>query len=416
MVQDNVGRYNNAHPESNVVLASVPQETYGDDVITRFSSGVPTDLLWSDVPYQFVFEPAGWIVPTEEIFPEVTKYKPDITKGYLPGFLDKNGKMTGLAYYGDYTCYLNNDEILSQAGISEPAKSWDDIITHSQTIQQKVPAVKFPLAAFFASYGFWQTFYNFLYGIGGKDSAMFDKDNNPIFNTPGGPTFKTIRWLVDAVNKYKVMTPDTINYDDPTISNAMGAGTHAYVWEPRYDFIGTNSPPQKKAGHIKQRLNPGSGYTSCWMRPYNMTTYNQKRGQDTMQKQWNFQQYMGGKTDSKFNPDFNNGVYNVSKRIAIELAVGFTYDSLWNDPDVVKAYNSFGDINIMKQQAQQCVLHQTDGLTTYWTKWSGGFGQGPARTAISALILGQKGTTDDDIMNVLNDLAAQWNKLKSSSS
>src|SRR6267378_3071999 len=26
MVQDNVGRYNNAHPESNVVLASVPQE------------------------------------------------------------------------------------------------------------------------------------------------------------------------------------------------------------------------------------------------------------------------------------------------------------------------------------------------------------------------------------------------------
>ena len=55
MVQDNVARYNAAHPESNVVLSSVPQETYGDDVISRFSSAVPTDILYSDVNYQILF-------------------------------------------------------------------------------------------------------------------------------------------------------------------------------------------------------------------------------------------------------------------------------------------------------------------------------------------------------------------------
>ena len=415
MVQDNVGRYNAAHPESNIVLSSVPQETYGDDVIARFSSNVPTDLLYSDVNYQILFEPAGWIAPTEDYFPEITRYKDDFSKGYLPGFLNKDGKMYGLSYYGDYTCYLFNDRILSQAGISAPAKTWDEVITHAQQIQQKVPGVKFPLAAFFGSYGFWQTFYNFMQGIGGPDAKFFDKDLNPTFNTPGGPVFKTIRWLVDAITKFKVMTPDTVNYDDPTCANTMGAGTHAYMWEPRYDFIGTNTAPQKEAGHIKQALNPGSGYASCWARPYNMTTYNVKRGKDAMQAQWNFQEYFGGKSDDKLNPDFSNGTYRVAKRIAIDLAVGFVYDSLWDDPEVINAYNSFGDINIMKAQAQKIILHQTDGLTKYWTKWSGGFVQGPARTAITALMLGQKPTKDDDIMNVLDDLAKQWNDLKASS-
>jgi len=212
-----------------------------------------------------------------------------------------------------------------------------------------------------------------------------------------------------------VMTPDTVNYDDPTCANTMGAGTHAYMWEPRYDFIGTNTSPQKEAGNIKQALNPGSGYASCWMRPYNMTTSNVKRGKDAMQAQWSFQQYFGGKTDDKFNGDYANGAYRVAKRIATDLAVGFVYDPLWSDPDVVKAYNSFGDINIMKDQAQKIVLHQTDGLTKYWTKWSGGFVQGPARTTITALMLGQKPNTDNDIMNALADLAKQWNDLKASS-
>ncbi|TLY05157.1 MAG: carbohydrate ABC transporter substrate-binding protein [Thaumarchaeota archaeon] len=415
MVQDNVARYNAAHPESNVVLSSVPQETYGDDVISRFSSAVPTDILYSDVNYQILFEPAGWIAPAQDYFPEITKYKADITPGYLPGFLNKAGKMYGLSYYGDYTCYLYNSRILSQAGITAPAQTWDDVITHAQQIQQKVPSVKFPLAAFFGSYGFWQTFYNFMQGINGPNAAFFDKDLNPIFDTPGGPVFKTIRWLVDAINKYKVMTPDTVNYDDPTCANTMGAGTHAYMWEPRYDFIGTNTSPQKEAGNIKQALNPGSGYASCWMRPYNMTTSNVKRGKDAMQAQWSFQQYFGGKTDDKFNGDYANGAYRVAKRIATDLAVGFVYDPLWSDPDVVKAYNSFGDINIMKDQAQKIVLHQTDGLTKYWTKWSGGFVQGPARTTITALMLGQKPNTDNDIMNALADLAKQWNDLKASS-
>ncbi len=418
MVQDNVALYNTKHPESNVVISSVPQETYGADVIARLSSGVATDVLYADVNYQVVTEPAGWTIGTEEYFPEITKYKADIAPGYLPGFINKKGKMTGLAYYGDYTCFLYNDQILSQAGIDHPAKDWDEVITHAQQIQQKVPSVKFPLAAFFGSYGHWQTTYNFLYGIGGANAAFFDKDNNPTFDTPGGPVFKTLRWLVDAINKYKVMTPDTINYDDPTCANTMGAGTHAYMWEPRYDFIGTNTSPQKMAGHIKQALNPGTGYASSWLRPYNMTTYNVKRGQDAMQKQWNFQQYMGGKTDDKFSPDFSNGTYKVSKRIATDLAVGFVYNSLWSDPDVIKAYNSFGDVNIMKAQNDKLTLHQTDGLTSYWTKWSGGLtaAASGAHAVMQQLMLGQNGTSDDVIMSALSDLAKQWNQLKASSS
>src|SRR5437870_11890809 len=132
--------------------------------------------------------------------------------------------MYGLSYYGDYTCYLYNNRILSLAGITAPAQTWDDVIAHAQQIQQKVPAVKSPLAAFFGSYGFCQTFYHFMQGINGPNATFFDKDLNPIFNTPGGAVFKTNSWLHDTINKYKVMTTDTINYEDPTCANTMRAG------------------------------------------------------------------------------------------------------------------------------------------------------------------------------------------------
>jgi len=412
LVKDNVDWFNREYPEYNVRLTDAAQETYRDACIARFVGNVQTDLIYSSTEWQTEYERAGWIAMREDYNKECLEYKDDISPGYWPGFLSTEGKMTGLAYYGDYTCYLYNQKHLEAAGIDEPSATWEDVVDDCKKFQAKGIS-KYPIAAFFGSYGFWATLYTFIAAINPpQERYLFDADNNPVFVDEDGPLFETCRWIVDAIHKHKIMSQATVPYTDPDCINTMGAGTHSIMLEPRYDFGATNDPSMAEYPNIKQAMMPGTEYTCCWLRPYNLPIMNVERGDDAIEAAWKLEVFFGGKTDEELEPDHKNGDYKVCKRIAIEKAVGFPYKSLWNDPDVVEAYNKFGDIDIMKKQADKAYLHQVDGeQVPWWGKWSGGWGSGFARSQLEGLFMGQSGTSDSDIMKVLQAIEDKWKEL-----
>jgi multiple sugar transport system substrate-binding protein len=161
MIQDNVNKFNAKHPDIDVHMTDVAQETYCEGALARMLGNVPTDVMYADVSQQVAFEAAGYVVPTEDYFPEIRKYEKDFTKGYWPGVVNKEGKMIGLQYYGDYTGLWYNPRHLQKAGIHEPPKTWEDLLDQCLKMKQKGIA-EFPCGAFFGSYGFWQTLYALL--------------------------------------------------------------------------------------------------------------------------------------------------------------------------------------------------------------------------------------------------------------
>jgi len=420
LVEDHVNKFMSKHPDINVKLSDIAQETYREGLITRFTAGTPTDLCYSSVEYQREFEEAGWIAPVEDYFPEIKKYLPDIA--FRPAIMSKEGKILGLLYYADNTNFLFNKKHLDAIGEEIPQTksiSWDELREIALKIK-KAGVVDYPMAAFFGSYGFWQTIYTFIVGMSkpiDKEGLhyLFDEDLNPVMDKDS-PLFTALRWLVDVINVDKTFTPASINYGDPDMINNTGSGMHSLVWMPTYDFAPTNHPGQKEYGNIFQAINPGTGVASAWARPYNVTRYNLNREESARVACHKLHMFFGGKTDENYEPvsdPLKEGEYRVNKRIFIEKGVPTPYLSLLEDPEYVGAYKQFGQPEIALEQLKKTHVHQVDGETVpWWGEWSGGWGLGFARVQLNALLLGQKGTSDSDILNVLNTIASKWKELK----
>ncbi|MCS4540692.1 MAG: extracellular solute-binding protein, partial [Thaumarchaeota archaeon] len=74
LVQDNVKKFMGTHPDINVKLSDIAQETYREGLISKFTGGNTPDLLYSSTEWQTEFEFAGWVMPSEDLYPEVKKY------------------------------------------------------------------------------------------------------------------------------------------------------------------------------------------------------------------------------------------------------------------------------------------------------------------------------------------------------
>jgi ABC-type glycerol-3-phosphate transport system substrate-binding protein len=74
---------------------------------------------------------------------------------------------------------------------------------------------------------------------------------------------------------------------------------------------------------------------------YNMTKMAVDRGKDVIDACWKFIEYFAGKYE---------GEYRVAERWAVEKGLGFGIMSLFDDPDVQKAFASFIDPAVLKEQ------------------------------------------------------------------
>jgi len=106
---------------------------------------------------------------------------------------------------------------------------------------------------------------------------------------------------------------------------------------------------------------------------------------------WKFLEYFGGKTD---------GEYQVVKRWAVENGLGFGQLPLFNDSDVQDAFNAWGDVNLLQEQAK--LARSKEGLTPFYGTWDVF-----ARAELHKAYLGQ-----ESAMEALNNMAAKWNELK----
>jgi multiple sugar transport system substrate-binding protein len=355
-VQDNVKKFTDLNPKVKITFQDFPWFSYHDAMVARFAGGNYPDLCYSADFFTEEWASAGWIVPFDDHAPDLLKYQKDFTDYALKGMTFK-GKLYGLPYYADLMTFFYNAEMAKQAGYDKVPATWDDVSDMAIAIKQKGLA-NFPVNIPLTKSDTWtlEIVYAMTYGEGG---AMFDQNNEPVFNKPGSEAERVLQWLHDAVHVQKIMDPAVLELAEADTVKSLGQGASAATVLAKYNLAAANTNPGPTKGQFKLALMPGKSHaTMGFSRSYALTKGAVEKGKDAVAGATKFLDYFGGKTDD---------VYVVQKRWALDKGLGFAVLPLYDDPQVAASINQWGNVALEKEQA---TLAQTkQALTTWWNAW-----------------------------------------------
>lgn len=372
---------------------NTPGSKYHDTLVVKFSGKAPLDVLYMIDGHIAEFVEAGWLYPIDE-FPRVDEYKKDFI-GPTSEALTYNGKLYGLPYYVGHMAFLYNEEYLEKAGISAPPKTWDEVLQQSLQIKSK-GVQEYPFLQFLKA-DFWmgEMLYTMMYSRGG---GVVDKNYNPVnYAQKDSAAAQTIQWLIDGVNKHKIIQPGYMELNEVAALKAFSIGKGAFTILPNYRLRAANEPKSSQvAGKVKMALMPTAGgaepYVCGWTRSYSMTALAAK-DPERKAMAWKMVDFLGGKDKT--------GTYRTAKKWFTEFGLGFGHASLFKDPDVVAAANKWGEAGLFEKQMK--LSKPKDGQKAIWyAEWDQYM-----RPRIHKALLGQA-----DSVGTLKTLAKQWMKLK----
>jgi len=184
-----------------------------------------------------------------------------------------------------------------------------------------------------------------VYSSGGE---FFDEKGNPVFNKEGSVAHKMLSWLVDAINKHKIVSrtcfelyrdADCVEY--MTYEKAAFASSYAHALQqkmlPRYPeevrpFIKLAPYPQLKEAAAKG-LEPT---TMSYTRMYVITSHSPRKDDA-----WKLVEFLGGKD--------KHGEYLIAKRWYMNYGNFFCVESLWEDEEIMTYTNEFFDADLLRK-------------------------------------------------------------------
>jgi len=375
-----------------VAYTNSPYAQYRESMITKFVGGAPVDTLWVSDSWLPEWADAGWLAPVDQ-------YKSLVDNSDVDQFcvdsMTYKGKQYGNTYYSDYMAFLYNAEMLEKAGIKAPPTTWAEVVDQSKIIKDKGLS-QWPVLISMAQESWLIEFMTaMVYSSGGR---FVDDKGNAVMKDPEGGAVVALRWLVDAVQKHKILSPSCVETGELAVLKSFSSGEHAFTLIPKYRLRTLNDPAQSKiARNAKIALMPkgekGSHATVGWMRFYGMTPRAQAdatRAADTVK----LMDWFGGKAD---------GEYKFQKMVFKDIGSGFGVKSLFNDPEIRAGYAAFGDVDLISQQ--QSLARRKDVVTPWFGEWNDANG-----TAWQQAIMGKV-----TVEQALNTSAAKWSELKKQS-
>jgi multiple sugar transport system substrate-binding protein len=356
-------------------------------MVNRFRSKTPTDVAYNGGNWLEEFAAAGWVVPLEDHFSWVRDYESKV-QPFAWQDMTYDGKVYGLPYYADTITFMYNEKALTDAGISAPPQTWEEVTEQSLTL--KAAGMEFPFVYEFANTlpNVSEAFASMVFGRGGE---LIDEQKNPLWTDPASPAALQLKWLVEAKNTHQILT---IQPHEVDIANAMNTGQHAFTVMFNYNLAALNNAATSAlAGQFKLGLMPGETH-ECYgfAKFYNMTQMAMERGQETIDAVGSFVQYFAGETA--------DGQYPVAKRWAVEQGLGFGQTPLLEDQDVIDAYSKWVDMDVWREQLG---LARARRQAVWYGIWSETFHP----------LLGRALNNEISADQALEDAATAWNDLKS---
>jgi multiple sugar transport system substrate-binding protein len=373
-----------------VDYSNTPWANYRETLVTKFVANAPIDTLWVSDSWLPEWADAGWLAPIDD-HKELTQYNGDVTE-FCNQSMTYKGRQYGLTYYSDHMAFYYVDDMLKKAGIEKPPETWDEVTEQALKIK-KAGISEYPVMLALARETWLIEFLSaMVFSHGGR---FTDEKGAAVMNVPKTGCVEALKWIVDAVNVHKIVSPACVETGELTGLKAFSSGNHAFALEPQYRLRTINDPQQSRVGgRVKQVLMPsglgGSHATVGWMRFYGMTPRAQKdkrRAAATAK----LIEWFGGKAD---------GEYAFQKLLLLDIGSGFCTKPLFQDADIRKSYNTYADVDVVEKQG--ALARQKDVVTTWFGEWNEINGQ-----AWQEAIL--KKVSPEDAMKRSAD---SWNKLK----
>lgn len=373
-----------------VSYANAPWAQYRDSLVTKFVGKAPMDVLWVSDSWLPEWAEAGWLAPIDG-YPELLKYNAEVNDFSTKSMIYK-GRQYGLTYYTDYMAFFYDDDKLKKAGIGAPPKTWDEVLQQSLKIK-KAGLAEYPLMLSMARESWLIEFLSaMVFSHGGR---FVDERGMAIVQDRKRGAHAALSWIVDAVNKHKIVSPACVEIGELNGLKSFGSGNHAFALLGRYRIRTLNDPKQSSiAGRVKQAMMPagpgGSHATVGWNRFYGLTAHAAANKQ-TAANAVKLIEWFGGKADGK---------YQFQKMVFVDVGAGFAVKPLFKDAEIRSAYQKYSDIDMYEKQ--QALAQKKDVVSPWFGEWDEVNG-----SAWQAAIVG-KASVDD----ALKKSADLWNALR----
>jgi multiple sugar transport system substrate-binding protein len=381
-----------ASTKLKVNYSNSPFAQYREAMVTKFVGKAPLDVLWVSDSWLPEWAEAGWIAPIDG-FPQLTKYNAE-TDDFCLQSMKYKGKQYGLTYYSDYMAFFYDQQMLTRAGIKAPPTTWDELVAQSLKIKQ-AGLSEYPMMLSMARESWLIEFLSaMVFSNGGR---FTDDAGAAVMADPKRGAQQAMQWVVDAVNKHKIISPACVETGELAGLKAFGAGNHAFGLLSRYRIRTLNDPKQSPiAGRVKQALMPagagGSHATVGWMRFHGLSASaaaDKARAANAAR----LIEWFGGKAGSE---------YQFQKMLFSELGSGFGVKGLFKDKDILENYAKYADITMFEKQQQ--LARKKDVVTRWFGEWDEVNG-----TAWQSAILGKS-----TVPAALKKSSDAWNDMRKS--
>ena len=292
------------------------------------------DVVMLDDPWLPEFADSGLLVPLDDLLAERGGVDPDFIDSAV-NVCKYKGKLYAIPYVGNVQLFVYNKKLFGKYGLKEP-KTWDDVLEAAKVIYEKEGIAGYVFRAAKGN----PIVTNLLPIFWGKGVEIVDNNGNVDIDTP--EAVEVFKFILE-LKKY---TPKGVeNYNSPEIKAALANEATAMsivwpAWVPKLDATtwGVIVPPGSR---------PMIG---AWLLGIPKSSKHQKAALD-------FILFVTSK--------------EMQKKLAIEVGVPPTRESVYKDPDVVAKYPWYPvQLDALKNSKMRPRLPQwkriEDTLANYW--------------------------------------------------
>jgi len=226
------------NPDIKVVMEYVGYDYVHDKIVTGMAAKPPAyDAAMIDVIWPDEFIKAGYLLDV------TNRVTPEMKSGIFPASwngVTRNGKVYGMPWLMDVKYFMYNQDMLQQAGISAPPKTWEELVDQAKIIKEKGIA-EFPIVwSWNQKEGVVCDFTVLLFGNGG---AFLDADGKPAFNNEKG--VQVLTWMKQTLDD-GLTNPASVSSDENAVRDNFIAGKSAFAVNWLFQYSDSNDPSKSQ--------------------------------------------------------------------------------------------------------------------------------------------------------------------------
>jgi multiple sugar transport system substrate-binding protein len=220
------------NPDIKVVMEYVGYDYVHDKIVTGMAAKPPAyDAAMIDVIWPDEFIKAGYLLDV------TSRVTPDMKANMFPASwngVTRDGKIYGMPWLMDVKYFMYNKDILQQAGITTPPKTWEELVDQAKIIKQN-GLVEFPIIwSWNQKEGVVCDFTVLLFGNGG---AFLDANGKPVFNNEQGVQILT--WMKQTMDE-GLSNPSSVSSDEGAVETDFLAGKSAFAVNWLFQYSDSN--------------------------------------------------------------------------------------------------------------------------------------------------------------------------------